>query len=277
MIGLDEIDKTKLSKNDHIVLDYLLKNERQLYCESSDEISKKTGISNATISRFWKKIGYTNIKDFQKHMVEKVESTPLSKIKNTLQEIKKRDEDLDGVFIKNIKTIEKTLELLDYNKIDLAADLILLHRKIYVFATDASLGIANIMEYRLRRLGIEFILISGGSSIYEYLININKEDLVIVFCYSRLLSEISIILNEKENIDFSLIIFTDILSHSLHEKCDAFIYSYRGEQAEYHSMVAPMSVVDCLIIKIAMKSEVSVRHLEKLNQLRAQYQGLIKR
>jgi DNA-binding MurR/RpiR family transcriptional regulator len=277
LIDLSGIDKSKLSKNDHIILDYLIKNINNIYYENSQEISKKVGISNSTISRFWRKIGYKDIREFQKNMLEKIDSTPISKIRNTIEEMKKKDEDLNGVFLKNIKTIEKTLELLSYDRIDLAADLILSHKKIYIFASDASAGIATIMQYRLRRLGIEFISMTTGSSIYEYLINIKKEDLVMVFSYSRLLSEVSILLSEKNEIGYPMILFTDILSHNLDKKCEALIYSYRGEQTEYHSMVAPLSVVDALVIKIAMKSKDSVNHLEKLTSMRNKHQSLIKR
>ncbi len=277
MIELLEIDKNKLTKKDYMILDYLLRNENQLFYESSKDIDEKIGVSNTTISRFWKKIGYQNIKEFQKWMAEKTEATPALKIKNTLQKLEGKDSGLNELFLKSIKNIEKTIALFSYEQVDKAADLILKHKRIYVFAPDASFGVAHIIQYRLRRFGIEFIFINGGSSIYEYLINIKEDDLVIIFCFSRILAETTILLEQKKAAHYAVIIFTDLLSQDLQEKSDVILYSYRGEPTEYHSMTAPMAIADCVIIKIAMKAENAVGHMDKLNQIRGKYQGYIKR
>lgn len=277
MLELLEVDKSKLSKKDYMILDYLLRNENQLFYENSKDIAKKIGVSNTTISRFWKKIGYQNIKEFQRAVAERIDTTPALKIKNTLHKLQNNDSDLNELFLKSIKNIEKTITLFSYEQLDKAADLILKHKRIYLFAPDASIGIAHIMQYRLRRFGVEFIFINGGSSIYEYLINIKEDDLVIIFCFSRILAETSILLEQKKAAHYDVILFTDLLSQNLQEKSDAIIYSYRGEPTEYHSMVAPMAIVDCMIIKIAMKAENTVGHMDKLNQIRGKYQEYIKR
>ncbi|AWW27020.1 MurR/RpiR family transcriptional regulator [Acetobacterium carbinolicum] len=277
MIELSQIDRQLLSKKDHLILDYLLKSSPNVYYESSEAIAKKISVSNATISRFWKKIGFKNIRHFQKTMLQQTGQTPASKVRTTLEKMKETDSNVQNVFLKNIESIEHTLFQLTDEAIEAAAELFLYHDRIYVFAPDASLGIAYILRYRLKRLNIEFILIDGGSAIYETINNFEPTDLVIVFSYGRVLAETDIIFSEKERINFDLILFTDLLSMHLHYQCQAFLYSHRGDPTEYHSMTAPMSVVDALILEIASHSEHSLEHLEKLSTLRANYQNLIKR
>ena len=47
--------KDTFSKSDHKLIQYLLRNEEQLQYLTSEELSAHTGISPATVSRFWKK------------------------------------------------------------------------------------------------------------------------------------------------------------------------------------------------------------------------------
>lgn len=49
-----------------MILNYLISHESVLYCDTSNDISDKIGVSVASISRFWSKIGYTNFKEFKK-------------------------------------------------------------------------------------------------------------------------------------------------------------------------------------------------------------------
>lgn len=276
-MDLKKIDRSGLSKNDHIILDYLIRNEDRVFLESSLDIANKTGVSNATIGRFWRKIGFQNIKDFRNALAKREDATPAGRIKNTLLELENENTDISQLLLKNMNNIEKTIEFLSVEDIDRAADLILSQKRIYVFAPDASQGVADIFEYRLRRLNMEFITIEGGSSIYEYLINISKDDFVMIFCFSRVLSETKILLDYCDKKQVPSVLFTDMFSQDLHRQATATLYSYRGEKKEYHSMVAPLSIIDCLVITLAIKKEDSVNHMNELNRLRSEYQSYIKR
>ena len=57
--------KDTFSKSDHKLIQYLLRNEEQLQYLTSEELSAHTGISPATVSRFWKKIGFQNLKELK--------------------------------------------------------------------------------------------------------------------------------------------------------------------------------------------------------------------
>ena len=168
------------------------------------------------------------------------------------------------------------MKLISSEAIETAAHLIAQKQKIYVFAPDASFGIAHVMKYRLRRFGIELIFMEGGSALYESLNNIRKEDLVLIFCFGRVLAETTVLLAQKSHVGFSCVIFSDLLANGL-QNSEAFLYCYRGEPTEYHSMVSLMAVVDSLIIKIAMESFDSMARINQLNDLRNKYQKYIRR
>ena len=261
MIHLSDINQEGFTKADHLILNYLMSNETALYCETASDISKKVGVSLATVGRFWPKIGFDNFKEFKRAQLSQSSTTPASKVKN-----------IDML----VNTLERTMKLISTEAIETAAGLIAQKQKIYVFAPDASFGIAHVMKYRLRRFGIELILMDGGSALYESLNNIRKEDLVLIFCFGRVLAETTVLLTQKSYVGFSCVIFSDLLANGL-QNSEAFLYCYRGEPTEYHSMVSFMAVVDSLIIKIAMESFDSMARINQLNDLRNKYQKYIRR
>lgn len=276
MIDLSNIDQNNFTKADHLILNYLMSHGTAVYCETASDISGKIGVSFSTVSRFWSKIGYANFKEFKKALIEQNDTTPVSKVKNTLSSLNDSDRTTSELIVKNIEALEKTLKLISPKAVDTAARLVTKAQRIYVFAPDASHGIAQVMRYRLRRFGIELIFFEGGSSLYESLNNVRKEDLVILFCYSRVLAETSVLMQQRRRVGFPCVVFSDLLSDGLQE-AEAFLYCYRGEPTEYHSMVAPMAVVDSLIIKIAMKSDDFMAKINQLNDLRNRYQKYIHR
>lgn len=276
MIDLSNVDQSNFTKADHLILNYLMSHETTLYCETAGDISGRIGVSFATVSRFWSKIGYANFKEFKKALIEQNDTTPVSKVKNTLSSLNDSDRTTSELIVKNIEALETTLKLISPEAMDTAARLVTRAQRIYVFAPDASYGIAQVMRYRLRRFGIELTFFEGGSSLYESLNNVRKEDLVVIFCYSRILAETSVLMQQRRQVGFPCIVFSDLLSDGLQD-AEAFLYCYRGEPTEYHSMVAAMAVVDSLIIKIAMESDDFMAKIDQLNDLRNRYQKYIHR
>lgn len=173
--------------------------------------------------------------------------------------------------------IMRTLDKLDISVLEDAASAMLSARNVYVFATDASLGLADILAYRCNRLGIQLQFIKTGSGIYESMMNIGSRDLVILFSYSRLLSEVQILLRHARNVHYKTMLFTDLLASPEIAQADMLLYSYRGEPNEYHSMVAPMTLLDLLIMKLTAARKDAVPRAEYLEQLRNTYANFIKR
>lgn len=266
-----------LTPSEVIIVDYLLKNKKDILYVTSTDIAKQLGISHSTLSRFWNKIGYENIKDFKQALKNESNTTPASKLKNTISKLENSDNSMKEIILRDIYTIEKTLEHITASQINNAANLILAKKKRYIYAPDVSIGIAEILKYRLKRFGIEFFSIQGGSAIYEDLINISKEDLVLLFSYSKILPESSILLDYKKKINYSLITFTDLLVSPINDISNITLYNYRGDPTEYHSAISSISIIDCLILKIALCADDSMRKIDKLNDVRNMYSNYIKR
>lgn len=181
--------KDTFSKSDHKLIQYLLRNEEQLQYLTSEELSAHTGISPATVSRFWKKIGFQNLKELKIKQRIQDTATPSSRLTSALkrfEETASLTEDLKMHFGNNTA---KTLDRMVQHFQPVQQTFYCRHSMFISMPRDASCGLASIFCYRARRLGIQPVLLEGGSAIYEYMVNITGNDLVLLFSFSCLLGE----------------------------------------------------------------------------------------
>lgn len=173
--------------------------------------------------------------------------------------------------------LEKTFQVVKPEQVDEAVKLLISSRQVYIFAPDVSKGLGNILQYRLLRLGILLIPLPGGSQLYDAMVNLKQGDLVLLFGYSRLLTEVQILLSYSEKAGYQTILFTDLLAEEHLSNANLTLYSFRGEPNDYHSVATPLLLIDLLIMKASQSLRGGLEKAKKLQNLREQYAGLIRR
>ena len=106
----------------------------------------------------------------------------------------------------------------------------------------------------------------------EGLIPIQREDLVLLFGFSKVSSEGRVILDYGKEIGFITLLFTGRLYPEKEQQADIRLFVYRGEENEYHSMSAPAAVVDALVIALsAQMGAEAVENLDAVQKLKERY------
>lgn len=258
-------------------MNYLLQNQEQLQYLNTEDLCKQLQISPSTISRFWQKLEIRNLKELKLMQYNQERSTPSSRLASALSHRAETPDHHQLYLEKCTLQLQKTLQNTSTDTIKSAAEAIYHAKHVYIMAPDAAAGLAVILQYRLRRLGIELIPIKSGSEIYESMINISSEDIVLIFSFSKLLQEARILLQHCSRISCPSILFTDLLA--MHQTCmpDYLLCCYRGEPNDYHSMMAPLLQLDILIMYLMEINPDSMKNMHYLEQLREQYADLIRR
>lgn len=269
--------KGSLSKSDHKIFGYLLEHEQELQVVTTGEMSRRLGISTATISRFWSKIGFKNLNELKRAVYDNQETTPFSRMNAALNQWTESGITPDMLTRQVCRNMEKTFRTVTPLMIQKAVDMLTKAQRIYFFAPDASRGLGMILSYRFLRLGIRMIPLPCGSQIYDSMINLKKGDLVLLFGYSRLLTEVQILLSYSQEACFSTILFTDLMANDLLSQADLVLYSCRGEANDYHSMAVPMLLIDMLIMKTAQALGGGLEKARQLEKLRENYSGMLRR
>lgn len=269
--------KESLSKSDHRIFSFLLEHEQELHIITSEDIANTLGISPATISRFWAKIGVKNLKELKWAFYQKQNATPLSRINGALSQWGQQGITSELLTDRLSVYMERTFRVVTPDIVDRAVEMINQAQHLYMFAPDAAAGIGQILKYRLQRLGILVTLLPTGSQIYDMMINIQEGDLLLLFGYSRLLTEVQILLSYGRQTGCCSILFTDIMAHEALSMADLILYSYRGEPNDYHSMAAPVILADMLIMKIIQSMGGGLEKARKLEHVRKEYAHLLQR
>lgn len=264
MSDLFALSTDALTKSEMKILDYFVKNSEQIPFLSIIEISKDIGISNATLTRFVRKAGFSSLKELKQQVLKSHIITPAQKLKNAALE--NNEDRADLLLVKEIDHLAETFEKLDRNALDQAIDYILNVHHLYIFAKGASVGVGQLLQFRLNRFGFQTTLVhSSGSELFEYLANVKKDDLVILFGFGKIPLEIQIVLDYTHRHTIRSLLFSDTLSRP--KKLDATINLYvsRGLPKEYHSMTSAVALVDTLIVELSKK--IPSEQYERLHQL----------
>ena len=265
------LDELQLTKSEIKILEFIETNYDDFLFMSIIELAEKLEISEATISRFVRKIGADDFKSLKTLVLEKSPYMAAEKMKTTLAS--SEDLNLDSYLTKQIENIKKTLDHIDKNQFDQACKLIAQKNKIYVYAKHAGKALTSLIYTRLNRIGIDpWILPSGGTEFVESLSKLAKDDLLIVFSFSKISREDKIIFDYKKDVKFKVIQFTSRLYHDKDKTGDFNLFVYRGERNEYHSLTAAVALVDAMIVKVTeFKGENSLERLEKIKELKNSY------
>lgn len=107
---------------------------------------------------------------------------------------------------------------------------------------------------------------------------VNLKQAIWFYClYSRLLTEVQILLSYSEKAGYQTILFTDLLAEEHLSNANLTLYSFRGEPNDYHSVATPLLLIDLLIMKASQSLGGRLEKAKKLQNLREQYAGLIRR
>lgn len=265
------LDELQLTKSEIKILEFIETNYDDFLFMSIIELAEKLEISEATISRFVRKIGADDFKSLKTLVLEQSPYMAAEKMKTTLASSEGLV--LDSYLTKQIENIKKTLDHIDKNQFDQACKLIAQKNKIYIYAKHAGKALASLMYTRLNRIGIDpWILPSGGTEFVESLSKLAQDDLLIVFSFSKISREDKIIFDYKKDVKFKVIQFTSRLYHDKDKTGDFNLFVYRGERNEYHSLTAAVALVDAMIVKVTeFKGENSLERLEKIKELKNSY------
>ncbi|KPU42388.1 HTH-type transcriptional regulator MurR [Oxobacter pfennigii] len=258
------------------IADFISKNHARLAYLTEKEIAEELKISPATISRFWRTIGFSNSKEFKKYLKEKMTTTPANKLEDILNKTGKGNL-TEEIFHLASSYLNETLLHLDTEQFKKAVSAITGARNIYVYGSGSCECLVDLFQFRLNRLGLDIKKIAkSGHEIFESLVNIDCQDVIVIFGFVNILPEVRVLLDFAGQKICTTLLITDLLVSEMIEKSNIVLYTARGELWEFHSMVAPIALLESLIVGVSRKNEKeSLCKLDELHKLRKHYEEYI--
>ncbi|KAB7664923.1 MurR/RpiR family transcriptional regulator [Bacillus sp. B1-b2] len=268
-----------MSPSQFKIADYIEKNLQQVLLSTEQEVADAVKVSIASVSRFWRTVGYKNMKEFKSSMVSQLQASPAGKMKKGISMVENTQAFPYHTLTSSTHHLYKTIEQYEEEVFQKAIQAMVSAKSIYLYCPGPSLGLGELMKYRMSRYGIDIrILNKAGSEILEDVIHFTKEDALIVFGFIRLLKEAQVLLDYAKQIGYKTIIITDQLVSGFSTKADLVLFASRGDIREFHSMIGPTFLIENIILAVGAKNEKeSVQRLERISELRGRYGHLLPR
>ena len=246
------------SKGQRRISRYIAESYDKAAFMTASRLGKAVGVSESTVVRFAMELGYDGYPGMQKALQEMVANrlTSVQRIEVTNDRIGDQDI-LSMVLQADIDRLRQTGEILDRNEFQTAVDAILRAKRIYVLGVRSTAPLANFLGYYLNYMfrNVRTVTASGTSEMFEQIVGLTPEDVVIAFSFPRYSSATTKGAQYCRTTGATVIGITDSGLSPLGQNCDHVLLAKSDMLSLVDSLVAPLSVVNALLVALAAKRE----------------------
>ncbi|MFU2417809.1 MurR/RpiR family transcriptional regulator [Peptacetobacter sp. AB800] len=245
----------KATKSDRVLIEYIKENIEDVVYKPISQISKESGIGEATITRFSKKMGYSGLHDFKVTL-----SREISGLKNR-NIINKSIENDEGVmesarklFDSNIRILENTFNIIDGNDIEKATDMIINAKKVFFIGIGYSGMTAEDSNYKFSRIGFNCMAIGSSHDMIMMAALMDEDDVVVAISHSGETDETVKAVSIAKANGARVISVTEDRSSRLRDVSDVSLRYFSGESiletGSISSKLAQFFVIDLVYTQV---------------------------
>jgi RpiR family carbohydrate utilization transcriptional regulator len=174
---------SSFQKAEKRVADYILANAEDAPRSSVQEYARAGGVSVASVSRFVRKMGLPDFKDFKLELARETGSTA----RDVFEQITSRDSDEEivrKVFLATIRSIEDTLKILSFPDLMAAARAIVSCRRLIFIGVGGSGFVAREGALRFSYLDVQAEVYTDGSQILMQAMRVRPGEIVLGISHS---------------------------------------------------------------------------------------------
>lgn len=271
---LEEKDPT-FSKGQRRIAGYITESYDKAAFMTASRLGKTVGVSESTVVRFAVELGFDGYPEMQKAMQEMVMNrlTSVQRIEVANDRIGNQDV-LTKVLQADADKLRQTAETVSREHFRNAVDVILKARRIYILGVRSAAPLANFAGYYMNYMfeDVRVITVSGAGEMFENLVNITPEDAVIAFSFPRYSSATLKAVQYCRGLGATVIGITNSNLSPLAQNSDYVLIAKSDMVSLVDSLVAPLSVVNALLVALASARETEVqRSLETLERVWEEY------
>ena len=228
---------------------------------TASRLGKAVGISESTVVRFAVELGYDGYPSMQKAMQEMVLNRLTSVQRIGVANDRIGDQDvLSMVLQADADKLRQTNDTVDRDAFQAAVNAILGARRIYLLGVRSASVLVNFLGYYLNYMfdNVHVITASGTSEIFEKLVNVSQEDVVIAFSFPRYSVSTVKGVQYCHSVGAKVIGITNSNLSPLGQVSDYVLVAKSDMVSLVDSLVAPLSVVNALIVALAAGRELEL-------------------
>jgi DNA-binding MurR/RpiR family transcriptional regulator len=246
----------RMSKGKKSIATYICDHYEQAVFMTAAELGRIVGMSESTVVRFAMSLGYDGYPEFQKAL-----SVWVSDKFGSVQKVGRKfgrsseGEILSTILQSDISNIEHTINSIDVVAFKTAVDIILKARNLYIVGIRSCEPLADFLHFYMNMIRGNNILIrtTNVSEMFEQMIRISDRDAIIGISFPRYSMRTLKCMEFANDRNAKVITITDSV-HSpmnLYSSCNLLAKSEMASIVD--SLVAPLSVINALVVALCMK------------------------
>ena len=256
-----------LSKVGKRIADYILADPVHITSISIQQMAAELDIAESSIIRFCKIVGCAGFSEV-KLLLAKYSPKSVRTIFEDLSETDSISTISESVFSRNIDTLERALQLLDFEKIEQAVGVLSRAENILILGVGASGTIAEDFYIRLMRIGIRAVSLTDSHLMQIQASQCGPDTAVIAISHTGKTREIVSAVRTARECGAPTIGITGYPDTPLKEVSDICLELYSPEQLFVSPRVAQFSLIDTLYVSLAIRRKDSVvQNIERMNEV----------
>lgn len=262
VFGLIKNEYDNFSKGHKKIADFIMKNYDKCAFMTASKMGEEANVSESTVVRFSYALGYDGYPQLQKDLQEVIKNqlTIMQRAKMSFDNIDEY-KIFESVLKNDTHNIKQTLARIDsgaFRKI--INDIIDCKGKIYVVGLRTSTSLSEYLAYYLELMmnNIELIKYTY-TDVFEQIIEVNENDLVIGISFPRYTSRTYDILEYAKGKGANIVAITDSKHSPIGEIADNVIIAVNNMTSIVDSLVAPLSVINAIIVAVGSKKKEEVK------------------
>ena len=242
-----------LTKAEKQIAEYICSNPKKVITMTSLDLGKELNISDATVLRFSKKIGFSKYTELKEYLTGELEArkSVIDKMLDNWNNDREDNNSIKKMINADIKNMQKLYIDLELEEIENAVNLIQNAKKVYVIGVGSSRAVAEMLGWHCMVLGMESVTITeGGYGLFEKIAHVTPEDCVIFFSVPKYLKdEVNMmeLLNKKK---VPSIVITNNLFSKISSYATIFLPVETDNTSFFNSFILHAEICNIILLKL---------------------------
>jgi DNA-binding MurR/RpiR family transcriptional regulator len=260
----------QLTSTETKMVGVLLSNPTLAPYYSATKLAEEAGVCPSAAVRFAKRLGYTGYAQFREALLSETikASEPVKRMTKRLEK-SDSNEILAKLVEDEILALSEIKNYINQDQIEMVAQTLSVARCVYIFAQGNSIALQDMLDRRLRRAGLQTVLLSGQCrEIAEGLLAVQRTDVLLAFAFHAEPPGLAITYEEFKNVRARTIMISDSKRNLNPYKSSLQLIAPRGEESEFQSLTIPMAICNAVVLTLAkLDGGKTLKSLERLGTI----------
>jgi DNA-binding MurR/RpiR family transcriptional regulator len=269
-------DMPRFSKGQKKIASFIISSYEKAAFMTAAKLGDIVGVSESTVVRFAYELGYDGYPGLQEELSEfiKRKLTSVQRIEVS-SDMMSGENIIRNVMLKDLVNLKKAVEDIDEKVFGDAVDKIVNAQKIYILGVRSSAALASFMGFYFNLIfdNIRLVHTTSVSEMFEQIIQVTPNDVVIGISFPRYSSRTVKAMQFAREVGATVIAITDNIDSPPANSASMALTARSGMASFVDSLVAPLSLINALIVAVGMKRKDQVSEtFSRLEKIWEEYQ-----